>query len=108
MNKLCERLKLARLSLHLSQDYIAKQMDLSRATVAQIELGNRKVTADELNKFSEIYGFTTDELLNGKKYSEPTVIFARNFSELDEDDQKEILSLMEFKKMMKEQRPQND
>ena len=50
MNALAERLRACREKLHLSQEYVANYMDMGRATVTQIELGNRKGTAEELDE----------------------------------------------------------
>lgn len=103
MEKLSNRLKMYRNKLYLSQEYVANVMNLNRATIAQIELGNRKVTADELLRFSQLFGVTTDSLLMEDETEMPVSIFARGFEELDEKDREEILSLMRFKKLMKEQ-----
>jgi len=103
---LAKRLKSAREYLQLSQEYVAKQMDLHRTSLVAIEAGNRKVSSDELKRFAEIYGWTADELLYGKKEVErnKALVFARSFSDLTDQDQQEIINLIEFKKMMKEQR----
>jgi len=102
MDELGLRLQKARTSLNLSQEYVAKQLDISRSAVSQIELGKRKVSSNELGVFSNIYGISIDELLKGRPIELPSQVFARRFQELDEIDQNEILSLMEFKRMMKE------
>lgn len=104
-----KRLKVARGYLQLSQEYVAKQMDIHRTSLVAIEAGKRKVTSDELKIFAEIYGWTVDDLLYGKKTDENqnVLVFARNFKELTEQDQQEIINLIEFKKMMKEQRNRN-
>ncbi len=104
MKKLHENIKLARLGLHLSQEYVAKQLNINRTSVVQIEAGSRKVTAEEAEKFSKLFGIPVDELLNGREAIPPETVFAREFNKLDEDDQKEILNLVEFKRIMKEQR----
>ena len=104
MEGLNDRLRIAREGLHLSQDYVAKQIGITRTAVVQIEAGNRKVSADELSMFAKLLGISVDELLNGKNTKKPSSIFARSFDELDEADQREILNLIEFKRMMKEQR----
>ncbi len=104
MAELGKRLQRARNSLQLSQEYVAKQLNIGWAAVSQIEQGNREVTSTELEKFSEIYGIPTDELLSGQPVEMPPKMFARKFSELDNVDQQEILNLMEFKRMMKERR----
>lgn len=98
------RLKNARIGLNLSQEFVAKQMKLQRTAIVKIESGDRNVSAEELAMFSNIYGISIDELVNGRDVQLPEMIFARSFSELDENDQREILNLMEFKKQMKEKR----
>lgn len=106
MTELGKRLQKARTALQLSQEYVAKQLNIGRAAISQIELGNRKVTSTELEKFSKIYGISADELLSERSVEVPPQMFARKFSELDEVDQQEILNLMEFKRMMKERKAQ--
>lgn len=107
MNILADRIKTCRNKLHLSQEYVANYMAMNRATITQIELGKRKVTAEELAKFGALFGISTDALLHGENNEMPATIFARSFSELDEKDQDEIMSLMQFKKLMQEQRRNN-
>ena len=102
MKELYERIKEARTELHLSQDYVAKFLGVHRTAIVEIESGKRKVSADELGKFSELFQIPADELLNGKSTKMPVQMFARRFEALDEADQKEILNLIEFKRRMKE------
>ena len=102
MRALYERIKDARTELHLSQDYVAKFLGVNRTAIVEIESGKRKVSADELGKFSELFQIPADELLNGRSTEMPVQMFARRFGELDEADQQEILNLIEFKRMMKE------
>ena len=98
-----ERLKQARKYLNLSQEFVARQMNLSRPTISAIEAGQRKVTAEELEGFSKLYGVCIDELVNGKaSENSKTEMFARAFSELSEIDQKEIMNLIDFKRKYKE------
>lgn len=100
--KLHERIKKLRTNLHLSQEYVAKILGVNRNAIVEIEAGKRKVSAEELGKLGELFKVSTDELLNGRQVEMPTTMFARKFEELDEADQKEILNLIEFKRMMKE------
>lgn len=102
MRALYERIKEARAELHLSQDYVAKFLGVNRTAIVEIESGKRKVSADELGKFSELFQIPADELLNGRSTEMPVQMFARRFGALDEADQQEILNLIEFKRMMKE------
>lgn len=102
MRALYERIKEARTELHLSQDYVAKFLGVNRTAIVEIESGKRKVSADELGKFSELFQIPADELLNGRSTEMPVQMFVRRFGALDEADQQEILNLIEFKRMMKE------
>lgn len=102
MKALYERIKKARTELHLSQGYAAKFLGVNRTAVVEIESGKRKVSAEELGKFSELFQIPVDELLNGRSAEMPVQMFARRFGALDEADQQEILNLIEFKRMMKE------
>ena len=102
MRALYERIKEARTELHLSQDYVAKFLGVNRTAIVEIESGKRKVSADELGKFSELFQIPADELLNGRSTEMPVQMFARRFGALDEANKQEILNLIEFKRMMKE------
>lgn len=97
------RLKQARKSLKLSQEFVAKQMGMTRTTIVAIESGNRKVTTEELDKFSELYGVSIEELMYGTATTDGEIrAFARTFSELSDIDKREIMNLMNFKKRYKE------
>lgn len=102
MNKMNDRLKKARTDSHLSQEYVAKFLGINRSAVVEIESGKRKVSAEELGKFSELYLIPIDDLLYGKTESDTERLLIKKFNSLDEDDQKEILNLIEFKRKMKE------
>lgn len=98
-----ERLREARKYLKLSQEFVARQMNLSRPTISAIEAGQRKVTAEELDRFSKLYGISTEELMHGTvSDTAETEMFARAFSELSDIDKKEIMNLIEFKRKYKE------
>ena len=61
--ELGRRLKTARESCGLAQDDTARELAVSRATVAQIELGNRSVSGLELAKLSYLYARDIREFL---------------------------------------------
>lgn len=104
MAKLNERIKELRTRLHLSQDYVAKFLGLSRSTYTQMENGKRKVLADEVVQLSNLFGVSADSLLNDTEASQPVTMFARSFERLDERDQAEIMNLIRFKEQVKVQR----
>ncbi|MEX0661475.1 MAG: helix-turn-helix transcriptional regulator [Balneolaceae bacterium] len=52
---IASRLKDARESSGLSQNQVANLLNLKRPAISEIEAGRRKVSAEELINFSEIY-----------------------------------------------------
>lgn len=95
-----EKLRKARIELGYSQDYVAKNLGMSRSTVAQIELGNRKVSTDEAADFCRLYHISSDYLLGTEDLDTEEAMYARGFEELAESDKQEILNLIAFKKAM--------
>ena len=68
---IAERLRSAREVAGLTQGQAAKLLGLHRPTVSEIEAGRRKVSAEELGQFGDIYGtvvLTLDLPLNTAKY----------------------------------------
>ncbi len=103
MKTMNERLRDYRKSLSLSQDYVAKQIGVSRTTITAIESGDRNVLANELDIFANLYGVTVERILHGEvKQDSDVKMFARAFSGLSENDKKEIMNLIDFKKKLKE------
>ena len=95
--KLGERLRKSREYLNLTQAQVAEILHVGRDAILRIENGTRKVDADELAKFSELYKVSIDDLLNGKKIDYSERAFARGFDKLSEKDKKEILDLIKLK-----------
>lgn len=54
--ELARRLRVAREACGLTQEDVAEHLDVSRPTVAQMELGNRAVTSLELDRLARLYG----------------------------------------------------
>ena len=104
MKTVNEKIKDLRNQLHLSQDYVAKYLGVSRSTYTQIENGNRKLLADDIAKLSILFGVSADSLLSGTEIGRPAAIFARSFEKLDESDQAEIMNLIMFKEQIRVQR----
>lgn len=104
MGNVHDRIKEMRNQLHLSQDYVAKYLGISRSTYTQMENGKRKVLADEVAQLSILFGVSADSLLNNTEISQPATMFARSFEKLDESDQVEIMNLIRFKEQVKAQR----
>lgn len=65
--KLGLRIKKIRDSSGISQEKLALILGVSRPTISQIENGDRKVSADELIKLSEIFNISVNALLDLEK-----------------------------------------
>jgi transcriptional regulator with XRE-family HTH domain len=66
-SKIGLRIKELREKAGMSQDVLAQKMKLPRPAISQIESGTRKVSADELVSFSQLFHVPVDDLLNPGK-----------------------------------------
>lgn len=78
-----ERIRELRTQFHLSQRYMAKYLGIDTSAYAEIELGSREPSSDEITKLNKIFGVTLDNL---KPYPQ---------------DKREIQKLLEYKKVVK-------
>lgn len=97
--RMAERLKEARKLAGLSQARVAEMLGFHRPTISEIEAGNRRVSADELAKFAEIYDVSTPWLLGeGQEKLEATdprvQLAARELSKLKPDDLDRLLRML--------------
>ncbi len=67
MKKIGNRIKEIREREGLSQENLAKRMNVSRVAVSQIENGKRKICTEELIALSRIFNLSTDILLDLEK-----------------------------------------
>lgn len=76
--ELGKRLVQIRKSKGYSQEALAKVLDMSRPSLAQIELGNRNIDIFEIHKMASVLGFSIDELINTNEsiLSEPEMTYA--------------------------------
>ncbi|MEE8300505.1 MAG: helix-turn-helix transcriptional regulator, partial [Desulfatiglandales bacterium] len=72
MSKIGYRIKELRGQFGISQQRLADLLGVLRPTISQIENGERRVSADELIKLSEIFNLSVESLLDLRK--EPEVI----------------------------------
>lgn len=98
--RLGQRLREARDYLELSQDEVARKMNLPRTAIVQIEAGNRKVNALELARFSEIYqrpsAYFTSEVEVSAALPDDVVHLARAAKQLSPRDRQELQRFAEF------------
>jgi transcriptional regulator with XRE-family HTH domain len=85
-----ERLREARIASGLSQAQVAKKLDLHRPTVTEIEAGRRKVSAQELEGFAEIYAVSVAWIIHGASGDDPAdakvLMAARELSKMTDAD----------------------
>ena len=59
-------LKKLRQKNNISQEFLAKQLGVSRPTYVQLENGSRKMRVDEAVKASEFFGLSLIDFLSGR------------------------------------------
>jgi len=102
--KIGERLRKLRKYLGLTQEQVAEILSVGRDAILRIEKGDRKIDLQELMNFSKLYNISMDELtMEEHTINSSDVAFARGFNELSEKDKKEIISLIEYKNILKSQ-----
>lgn len=102
--KIGERLRKIRKYIGLTQEQVAEILSLGRDAILRIEKGERKIDLQELINFSKLYNISIDELTADEHLvSTSEIAFARGFKELSEKDKKEIISLIEYKNILKAQ-----
>lgn len=95
--KVGSKLKKAREYLELTQEQVANILNLGRDAIIRIEKGTRKITADELSNFSNLYKISMENILDDHVVQYTDQAFARGFESLSDKDKKEILDLIKFK-----------
>lgn len=93
------RLREARKMAGLSQGQVAKILNWHRPTISEIEAGNRRVSAEELSRFAEIYDVTVSWLLAESaeqlETDDPRLqLAARELSKLKPDDLDRLMRLL--------------
>lgn len=79
MAKIGEKIKKLRTKTGISQQRLAELLGVSRPAISQIENGERKVSADELDRLTKIFNISVNSLLN--KEREPEVILEEKAKE---------------------------
>ena len=94
------RLKNLRKNRHLSQTFVAKKLNIPRTALVAIESNKRKISAEELKNFSELYNVSLDEIMYGTHKTvtdNNTSRLVEKFSTLSTSAQNEILNFVDFK-----------
>lgn len=104
---LSERLRQAREAAGLSQGQVAKKFEMHRPTISEIEAGRRKVSAQELELFSDLYGVTVEWLLSGmadnKEADARILMAARELSKMNKTDLDRLMNTLHM--LRKQEKP---
>ena len=93
--KIAARLKEARILSGLSQAQAADKMGLQRPAISEIESGKRKVSADELIQFANLYKVDTAWLLHEDK-EDDLKFAARELSKLSDADREKLFAILKI------------
>ncbi len=93
--KIALRLKEARVLSGLSQIQAAEKLGLQRPSISEIESGKRKVSADELIRFANLY--KVDMLWLLSQDNEDDLKFAaRELNKLSQEDREKLFTLLKI------------
>ena len=102
---LAKRLRAYRKFKHLTQKDVATYLDVPHSAISDIENGKRDITVGELKIFSNLYGRSVEEIISGKKYDYYNIAnIARLLTELPDDDLKEVMFIIEYKRKRNEEK----
>lgn len=93
--KIASRLKEARVLAGLSQAQAADKLELQRPAISEIESGKRKVSADELILFANLYKVDTSWLLH-EENEDDLKFAARELSKLSQEDREKLLEILKI------------
>ena len=96
---IAERVRTAREQAGLSQGQTAKLMEMHRPTISEIEAGRRRVTAEELSRFADLFGVSVAWLAgaqgNDPDLSDPRLeVVARELQRLKPGDLELVMAFI--------------
>lgn len=98
--KIAGRLRIARETAGLSQGQVAKRLNMHRPTISEIEAGRRRISAEEIVIFAELYGIDANWITGGTKGSvsdsDKIVLAARQLSKLKDNDLERLIQLIQM------------
>ena len=83
-----EKLKTLRLENHMTQDYVAKRINVARSTIAGYETKNRQPSHEKLTAFANLFHVSVDYLLD----DDETIVLSLSQSGTSSIDDQELLS----------------
>lgn len=101
--QLGKKLKELREQIGFSQEFVAKELGITRQAIINIESGKRKIDSFELFKIADLYNISATDLISEKAHSvsnfQEAAMHFRNHNLLNEEEKK---ALFEFQKICKD------
>jgi len=93
---IASRLRAARQQAGLSQGQVAAMLDLHRPSVSEVEAGRRRVSAEEISRFAEVYNVSVSWLMSEEsEVPDPAVeLAARELAKLKKEDLDTVLNVI--------------
>jgi transcriptional regulator with XRE-family HTH domain len=98
-----QRLRDAREYLGLSQEFVAEQLSVPRASISAMETGKRKVSSLELKQLARLYKQTVEYFLGeeemlpqGQPKDEALLALYRTTKDLSSEDRQQVLRFAQF------------
>lgn len=90
------RLRAAREQAGLSQGQVAKLLGLQRPSISELEAGRRKVSAEEVKRFADIYNVSVSWIMKEEsEVPDPAVeLAARELAKLKKEDLDTVLNVL--------------
>ena len=103
---IASRLRLARQMAGLTQGQVAIKFGWNRPTVSEVEAGRRRVSAEEIPKFAQLYGvnvpWIVGETEGSQSVNDRVRLAARELSKLKGNDLDRLLELIQALKTSKD------
>lgn len=98
---IAKRIKEARILSGYSQEQVSKLLNMQRPTIAEIEAGRRKVSAEEIIEFANVFKVSSSWLLNLENENNlskiPDLKFAaRELGKLAPDDMEKVIRIIKM------------
>ena len=97
--EIAARLRRAREAAGLSQGQVAKRLQLHRPTISEIEAGRRRVGADEVAQFADLYGVSAEWITTGARgddavLDERLALVARQLGKMSDGDLDRLMDIL--------------
>ena len=100
LKQLGRKLKDLREKIGFSQKFVAKELEITRQAIINIESGKRKIDSFELFKLADLYNISVTDLITEQEPQisnfQEAIVHLRNKNLLDEEEKK---ALFEFQKI---------